>query len=66
MHWCRYVPNAQVAFEYPNDFVTEEDINANDPADPAAAELQTEASPSVVRQPDGEPSDAELQAAEKG
>ena len=60
---CRYVPNAKIAFEYPNDFVTEEDVNG---VEAIAAESEAEDDYSISSQAEDEPSDADFQTAEKG
>ena len=58
----RYVPNAHLAFEYPNDFVTEEDVTLSN-ADAAGAEGETDAA--VPTTAEGDP-EADVQAVEKG
>ncbi|KAK9836712.1 hypothetical protein WJX74_006537 [Apatococcus lobatus] len=62
-HLDRYVPNAHLAFEYPNDFVTEEDVTVSDANAPAAeAEGATEAAaPAAEDDPE-----IDVQAVEKG
>ena len=59
---CRYVPNAQLAFEYPNDFGTEEDVGMTE-EEGRNADTSTEADSAV---PPQAASESDAQAFEKG